>query len=251
MSGHSKWSTIKRKKGAADAKRGKIFTKLIKEITVAVKMGGPDPDANPRLRMAIINAKSNSMPLDNVKRAIAKASGEGDASNYTEIIYEGYGAGGVAVIVEVLTDNKNRAVSEVRHAFSRSNGNLGSSGSVGWMFHKKGSFLFEKESYDEDQLMEMMLEAGGDDIVDDGDIFQVICEPSEFENVKSWFDENDGKYAEAEVTMIPDNTVCLTQVKDANNVLKLINMLEDCDDVQNVYANFEIDDAIEDQIETY
>lgn len=249
MSGHSKWSTIKRKKGAADAKRGKIFTKLIKEISVAVKMGGPDPDANPRLRMAVMNAKSNSMPLDNVKRAISKASGEGDGANFMELMYEGYGAGGVAVVVEALTDNKNRAVSEIRHAFSRSNGNLGANGSVSWMFHKKGNFLFEQERYSEDDLMEMMLEAGCEDMVDGGDVFQVLCETADFEEVKKWFDENNAQYVEAGITMVPDNSVNLTEVKDANNVLKLINMLEDCDDVQNVYANFEIDDAIADDVE--
>ncbi len=249
MSGHNKWSTIKHKKGAADAKRGKIFTKIIKEIAVAVKMGSADPDSNPRLRLAILNAKANSMPTDNVKRAIAKASGEGGSVVYSELTYEGYGAGGVAVVVEVLTDNKNRAVSDVRFAFTKCNGNLGQDGSVSWMFHKKGIFLFDSTKITEDDLMEKMLEAGAEDLVDEGDFFKVVSEFKNFESVKKWFDDNKVEYDEANVTMLPENTVNLTDVKAANSVLKLINMLEDCDDVQNVYSNFEIDDSIADQLE--
>ncbi len=249
MSGHNKWSTIKHKKGAADAKRGKVFTKIIKEITVAVRLGGPDPDMNPRLRMAMLSAKSSSMPLDNVKRAISKASGESGGAIYLELVYEGYGAGGVAVILDVLTDNKNRAVSEIRHAFSRSGGNLGESGSVAWMFSKKGSFLIPKSVCSEEVLMEHMLNAGADDLVDEGDYFQVLCNYTSFEEVKNYFDENKITYEEATLSMIPANNVTLTDVKEANNVLKLINMLEDCDDVQNVYANFEIDDSIADEVE--
>ncbi len=249
MSGHSKWSTIKRKKGAADAKRGKIFTKLIKEIVVAVKAGGPDPDANPKLRTAIMNAKSNSMPKDNITRAIKKAAGDDGGADYMEIIYEGYGPAGVAFLVEALTDNKNRAVGEIRHAFSKNGGNLGKNGSIAWMFARKGAFLFDKEEYDEDSLMEHMLEAGAEDMTDEGANWQILCEVPEFENVQKYFDDNNIKYLSANISMIPENFVEVTDVEVATKLLKLFDALEDLDDVQNLYANFNIPDEIQSQIE--
>ena len=249
MSGHSKWSTIKRKKGAADAKRGKIFTKLIKEIVVAVKAGGPDPDSNPKLRNAILNAKSNSMPKDNITRAIKKAAGEDGGADYMEIIYEGYGPAGVAFLVEALTDNKNRAVGEIRHAFSKNGGNLGKNGSISWMFARKGTFQFDKEKYDEDTLMEHMLEAGAEDMTDEGNTWQILCEVSDFESVQKYFDENNVEYINASISMIPENYVEIKDVETATKVLKLYDALEDLDDVQNLYANFNIPEEIQAQIE--
>jgi len=249
MSGHSKWSTIKRKKGAADAKRGKIFTKLIKEIVVAVKSGGPDPDANPKLRTAILNAKSNSMPKDNITRAIKKAAGDDGGADYMEIVYEGYGPAGVAFLVEALTDNKNRAVGDIRHAFSKNGGNLGKNGSIAWMFERKGTLEFNKENFDEDTLMEHMLESGAEDMTDEGAVFQIICEVTEFETVRQYFDDNNLEYSSATVAMIPENFVEIKDIDVATKLLKLFDALEDLDDVQNLYANFNIDPSIESQIE--
>lgn len=240
MSGHSKWSTIKRKKGAADAKRGKIFTKLIKEITVAVKMGNnPDPEMNPQLRQAIDKAKQNNMPNDNVKRAIKKASGEGEGQSFEESSYEGYGPGGAAVLVRVLTDNKNRTTAEVRHAFSKFGGNLGQDGCVSYMFDKKGMVVIDKEGVDEDALLEAALNAGAEDMKDEDSTFDIYTEPNDFESVRDAIKDGGFTIAQAEVSMIPQNTVQLSGRK-AGTMLKLMETLEDNDDVQDVYSNFDI-----------
>ncbi len=243
MSGHSKWSTIKRKKGALDAKRGKIFTKLIKEITVAARMGGGDPESNPRLRTAIAAAKAENMPKDNIERAIKKGTGELEGTQYEELVYEGYGPGGVAVLVEVMTDNKNRSIAEVRHIFSKHGGSLGENGCVSWMFDKKGLLVFSKDQVSEDDVMTVALEAGAEDIKETEKEFEVIVDPSEFETVKEAFDKAGIPYLVAEISMIPQNTVAL-EGKDAEKMLKLMDALEDSDDVQNAYANFDISDAI-------
>jgi len=241
MSGHSKWSTIKRKKGAADAKRGKAFTKIIKEIMVAARMGGGDINANPRLRTAVLAAKAENMPRDNIDRAIKKGTGELEGVNYEEITYEGYGPGGVAMLVEVMTDNKNRTVAEVRHIFSKQNGNLGEGGCVSWVFEKKGLISIDKGGVDEDRLMEAALDAGALDIKDSGKEFDVTTAPSSFESVKKKLEESKFKSTYAEVTMVPQTTVRLTG-KEAEQMLKLMEALEDLDDVQKVYANFDITD---------
>jgi len=244
MSGHSKWSTIKRKKGAIDAKRGKIFTKLIKEITLAARLGGGDPEANARLRQAILAAKEENMPKDNIERAIKKGTGAvAGGVAYEEVVYEGYGPGGVAVLVEVMTDNKNRTVAEIRHIFSKHGGNLGENGCVSWIFAKKGSITFEKKGMNVDQLMEMAIEAGAEDVVEEDSEIQVLTDPGSFEKVKKAFDARGLKYVEARVGMIPQNTVPLTLPK-AEQMLKLMEKLEDNDDVQNVYANFDIPDDV-------
>ncbi len=243
MSGHNKWSTIKHKKGAADAKRGKIFTKLIKEITVAARMGGGDANGNPRLRTAVLAAKAENMPKDNIERAIKKGTGELEGTTYEEAIYEGYGPGGVAVLVESLTDNRNRTVAEVRHVFSKYNGSMGEAGCVSWMFEKKGYIAFARDAMDEERLMEIALEAGADDVSDSGDEWEVVCEPGTFENVRTAV-ENAGISVEtAHVTMFPKTTVELDK-DNAVKMLKLMDYLEDLDDVQNVYANFDIADDI-------
>lgn len=240
MSGHSKWSSIKHKKGAADAKRGKIFTKLIKEITVAARMGGSgDPDANPRLRSAILAAKSENMPKDNIERAIKKGTGELEGVHYEESNYEGYGPGGAAVLVESLTDNKNRAVADIRHIFNKCGGNLGENGCVAWMFDKKGYFVVEGSVTDEDTLMEIALEAGAEDVRKDGGNFEVICAAEDFESVKASIDEKSIDYIEAEVTMLPQSTASL-QGKEAEQMIRLMDMLDDCEDVQKVYTNADI-----------
>ncbi len=238
MSGHNKWSTIKHKKGAADAKRGKIFTKLIKEITVAAKLGGGDPNGNPRLRTAIDKAKAENMPKDNIDRAIKKGTGELEGVTYEETTYEGYGPGGVAVLVEVMTDNRNRTVSEVRSIFSKCNGNMGESGCVSWMFDKKGLIVFPKET-DFDKLFEAALEAGAEDVADEGDQIEVMSDPSGFIEVREALEKAGFKYESAEITMIPQTMVKL-EGKQAESMLKLMDRLEDNDDVQNVYANFDI-----------
>ena len=240
MSGHSKWSSIKHKKGAADAKRGKIFTKLIREITTAARIGGGDPEANSRLRVAIAQAKAENMPKDNIEKAVKKGTSVGEGGeNYEEQMYEGYGPGGTAVLVATLTDNKKRTTAEIRHAFSRLNGNLAEPGAVAWQFQKKGLITFEKAGVDEDQLMELALEAGAEDISDAGDEMEVYTELSGFEKVKKAFDDAGLKYMAAEVTMVPQATVKL-EGKHAETMLKLIDALEDSDDVQHVYANFDI-----------
>jgi YebC/PmpR family DNA-binding regulatory protein len=241
MSGHSKWSTIKRKKGAADAKRGKLFTKVIKEIMVAARFGGGDINANPRLRAAVLAAKAENMPKDNIERAIKKGSGELEGVHYEDLTYEGYGPGGVAMLLEVLTDNKNRTVADVRHVFSKHNGNLGETGCVSWMFEKKGLILVDKGSVDEDRLMEIALDAGALDVNDTGKEFEVKTDSANFEEVKKALDSAGIKTSYAEVTMVPQTTVRLTG-KEAEQMLKLMEGLEDSDDVQKVYANFDIPD---------
>ncbi len=248
MSGHSKWSTIKRKKGAADAKRGKIFTRLIKEITVAARMGGGDPDGNPRLRSAITTAKSENMPKDNIARAIKKGTGEIAGEVYEEILYEGYGPGGVAVLVDCMTDNRNRTVADIRHYFAKSNGNLGESGCVAWMFEKKGLIIIDKEKISEDELMDLALEAGADDVVEEDTEFHVTSVPEDFDGVRDALEEGGLTFLDASISMIPKNTVEVTDEKPAKALLKLLENLEDHDDVQNVHANFDIDDALMEQL---
>ncbi|MBF0467552.1 MAG: YebC/PmpR family DNA-binding transcriptional regulator [Desulfamplus sp.] len=243
MSGHSKWSTIKHKKGAADAKRGKIFTKLIKEITVAARMGGGDPESNPRLRRAINDAKSQNMPKDNLERAIKKGTGELEGVEYEEITYEGYGPGGVAVLVECLTDNKNRTIADVRYIFSKAGGNIGTDGCVAWMFDKKGLISVDKESSDEDTLMEIALEAGAEDVKDEGDCFEVITDPADFESVKEAIETASIKYQMAEVTMIPQ-TQTRVEGKDAEQMIKFMDAMDDCDDIQKFYSNADIPDEV-------
>ncbi len=238
MSGHNKWSTIKHKKGAADAKRGKIFTKIIKEISVAAKLGGGDPGANPRLRTAIDKAKSENMPKDNIERAIKKGTGEMEGVNYEEIVYEGYGPNGVAVLVEVMTDNRNRTVSEVRSIFTKCNGNMGEAGCVAWMFDKKGLLVFPN-SIDFDKLFEAAIEAGADDVTDEDEQFEVTTDPSSFIEVREALEQAGFKPESAEVTMIPQTLIKL-EGKQAESMLKMMERLEDNDDVQNVYANFDI-----------
>ncbi|OQX60637.1 MAG: YebC/PmpR family DNA-binding transcriptional regulator [Desulfococcus sp. 4484_241] len=236
MSGHNKWSSIKHKKMAADARRGKVFTKLIKEITVAARMGGGDPEANPRLRQAIQAAKDENMPKDNIERAIKKGTGELEGVNYEETVYEGYGPGGAAVLVESLTDNKNRAVSEIRHIFSRHNGNLGENGCVAWMFDKKGYIEVAKDSVDEDSLMEVAIEAGAEDVRESDDTFEVITSVEDLSAVRQALEDASIKYAFAEITMLPQNMVDLGQ-KESEQMVKLLDALDDCDDVQKVYTN--------------
>lgn len=243
MSGHNKWSTIKHKKGAADAKRGKIFTKLIKELTVAARMGGGDIEANPRLRSAVQAAKSENMPKDNIDRAIKKGTGELEGVSYEEANYEGYGPGGAAVLVESLTDNKNRAVAEIRHIFNKAGGSMGENGCVSWMFDKKGYIEFEKSAVEEDVLMETALEAGAEDVREDEDSFEVITAPQDFEEVKAAIDGKSIPYIAAEITMLPQTMLGLTG-KEAEQMVKLLENLEDCDDVQKVYTNADIPDDI-------
>ena len=241
MSGHSKWSTIKRKKGAADAKRGKVFTKIIKEVIIAARSGGGDINSNPRLRTAVLAAKAENMPRDNIDRAIKKGTGELEGVNYEEFIYEGYGPGGVAMLLEVLTDNKNRTVAEVRHIFSKQNGNLGEAGCVSWMFEKKGLISVDKTGADEDRLIEVALDAGALDVKDTGKEFDVTTPPDTFEVVKKKLETTGFKSTYGEVTMVPQTTVRLSG-KEAEQMLKLMEGLEDSDDIQKVYANFDIAD---------
>jgi len=243
MSGHSKWSTIKHKKGAADKKRGKIFTKLIKEITVAARMGGGDPESNPRLRHAINAAKAQNMPKDNFDRAIKKGTGDLEGVNYEEILYEGYGPGGVAVLVECLTDNKNRTIADVRYIFNKAGGNVGTDGCVSWMFDKKGLISVSKENCDEDTLMDVALEAGAEDIKDEGDVFEIVTEPGDFDAVKDAVDEANIVCEMAEITKIPQN---MTPVdgREAEQVIKFMDALDDCDDIQKFYTNADIPDEV-------
>ncbi|MDT8442778.1 MAG: YebC/PmpR family DNA-binding transcriptional regulator [Desulfuromonadales bacterium] len=238
MAGHSKWANIKHRKGAQDAKRGKIFTKIIKELTVAARIGGGDPEANPRLRTAIDKAKQANMPKDNVDRAIKKGTGDLDGVNYEEGLFEGYGPGGVALIVEFLTDNRTRTVADVRHIFSKYGGNLGVSGSVAFLFDRKGLISFSTEN-DFEQLFEAALEAGAEDVKDEGDAYEVFTEPGDFIEVRDAMAEAGLQWETAEVSMIPQNQVQL-EAKQAETMLKLMDALEDNDDVQNVYANFDI-----------
>ena len=244
MSGHSKWSSIRHKKGALDVKRGKIFSKLNKELMVAARMGGGDPTGNPRLRQAIAAAKAENMPKDNIERAIKKGTGELEGVNYDETIYEGYGPGGVAVLVEVMTDNKNRAAADIRYIFNKRGGNLGEAGCVAWMFDKRGLIVFERDQVDEDQILEVALEAGADDVIATEDQFEVHTDPAALERARRAFDQRQLKYSIAEITMVPQNTVQIDNEPQANQVLKLMEAIEDSDDVQKVYANFDIPDEI-------
>jgi YebC/PmpR family DNA-binding regulatory protein len=243
MSGHSKWSSIKHKKAARDAKRGKVFTKLIKEITIAARLGGGDINANPRLRTAVLTAKAQSMPNDNIDRAIKKGTGELGGGQLEEVAYEGYGPAGVALMIDVLTDNRNRTVSEIRFLLSKAGGNLGESGCVGWMFHKRGVIVIEKQAADEDRLMELALDAGADDVVGDDDGFQVLTAVDKFAPVRDALDAAKIPLGSAEITMVPTNTVKVSG-HQAEQVLKLMEDLEDHDDVQSVSANFDIDEEV-------
>jgi YebC/PmpR family DNA-binding regulatory protein len=241
MSGHSKWSTIKRKKGAVDAKRGKAFTKIIKEIMVAARMGGGDINANPRLRSAVLAGKAENMPKENIDRAIKKGAGELEGVTYEEITYEGYGPGGVAMLVQALTDNKNRTVADVRHVFSKHNGNLGETGCVSWMFENKGLILIDKTGVEEDKLLEVALDAGALDVKDNSKEFEITVSPVDYEKVKQTIEGAGFKPTYSEVTMVPQSTIKLVG-KEAEQMLKLMEGLEDSDDVQKVYANFDIAD---------
>ena len=243
MSGHSKWASIRHKKARVDAQRGKIFTRLIKELTVAARMGGGDPDANARLRTAMAAAKAANMPADNITRAIKKGTGELPGVTYEEITYEGYGAAGVAIMIDVMTDNKNRTIAEIRYLMSKNGGNVGANGCVSWMFHKKGIIMVEAEGIDEDELMEIALEAGAEDMVREDDSFQITTEPESFEDVRATLEEKGIPMVSAELTKIPENTVDVSE-KDASKVLRLMDALENHDDVQNVYANFDIPEEI-------
>ena len=243
MSGHSKWSTIKRKKGVADAKRGKMFTKLIKEITISAREGGGDPGANPRLRLAIDNAKAANMPADNIERAIKKATGELEGVTYTEITYEGYGPGGVAMLIEVATDNKNRSVAEVRHLFSKYNGSMGENGSVAWMFNRKGIITLPIQNKTEDEIMDIVLEAGAEDIQTEEDYFEVQTDLESFEPVRKALVAADMQIENASLQWIAKNTVNVSG-DDAEKVMKIIEAMEDSDDVQNVYSNADFDEDL-------
>ena len=247
MSGHSKWSTIKRKKGATDARRGKVFSKLTKEIMVAARTGGGDPDSNVRLRNAIASARAENMPKDNIDRAIKKGIGELEGIHYEEVVYEGYGPGGAAVLVESLTDNKNRTAADIRYIFSKSGGSLGEYGCVAWMFKKKGLILVNKKDTNEDLLMELALEAGAEDIGEDDGRFEVKTPPDKFEKVKGIFDAKGIKYITAELSMIPETYVQL-EGKDAEQMLRLMDALEDNEDVQRLYSNFDISDEVMESI---
>jgi len=240
MSGHSKWATIKRKKAATDQKRGNLFTKLVKEITIAARMGGGDPSGNPRLRLAIDTARMNSMPMDNIQRAIKKGTGELEGASYDEITYEGYGPAGIALIIETATDNRNRTVAEIRHIMSRNNGSLGESGSVSWMFHRKGSIEVPKTAADEDRLMELLLDAGLEDLDgDDEAYYTVLCDVRDLEAVKKAIEDAGIAGENAKIDLVPENYIEL-EADDAGKVIRLIDALEGNDDVQAVYSNMEI-----------
>ncbi len=241
MSGHSKWSSIKHKKGAADARRGKMFTKLIKEITVAARLGGGDPNGNPRLRTAVEAAKAANMPKDNIERGIKKGTGELEGVNYEEMSYEGYGPGGAAVLVECLTDKKNRTVAEVKHLFERNGGSLGEPGCVSWLFDKKGLIVVDKADADEEALFELALNSGAEDVRDDGDEFEIVTDPGDFGSVKQAIEDAGINISVAENGMVPRNTVKL-EGKNARQMISLMEGLEDNDDVSRVYANFDISD---------
>ncbi len=242
MSGHSKWATIKRKKGALDAKRGKMFTKLIKELTIAAREGGGDPTANPRLRLAVDNAKAANMPQDNIERAIKKATGELEGVTYHELTYEGYGPAGVAILVEVATDNKNRIVAEVRHIFSKYGGSMGENGSVAWMFDRKGVISLPKQEKTEDDIMEIILDAGAEDLQAEDEFFEIYTPLESFEPVRKSLVDKDLSIENASLQWIAKNTVPVAG-EEAEKVMKLIEALEDNDDVQNVYSNADIDES--------
>ncbi len=242
MSGHNKWSTIKHKKGAADAKRGKLFSKVIKEITIAARIGGGDADGNPRLRTALNAARAANMPKDNVDRAIKRGTGEIAGVNYEEVTYEGYGPGGVAVMVETLTDNKNRTVAEIRHIFEKYSGSLGESGCVSWIFTKHGVVEVEGANLDEDEVMEVALESGAQDVKKEGQSYEITTEPTDFETVRAAVEAKGWKVELAEITMIPQNTVKL-EGKKAEQMLKMMDALDDNEDMQKVFANFDISES--------
>jgi len=242
MSGHSKWHSIKHKKAATDSKRGRIFTRLIKEMTAAARMGGGDADANPRLRLAVATAKAANMPAENIKRAIMRGTGELPGVSYEDVNYEGYGPGGVAIFMHVLTDNRNRTVAELRHILSKNGGNLGETGCVGWLFERKGYFVVEKAASDEDKLMEIALGAGADDMREDGSNFEILAAPESFDAVRSALESAKIATAAAEISMMPQNYVKL-EGKNAQTMLKLMEALEDHEDIQNVWANFDIDES--------
>ena len=243
MSGHSKWSSIKHKKAAKDAKRGKLFTKLIKEITVAARMGGGDINANPRLRTAVLAARAGSMPGDNIDRAIKKGTGELEGVHYEEVQYEGYGPGGAAIMVQVLTDNKNRTVQEIRHLFAKHGGNLGETGCVAWMFDKKGSITVDKSNIEEERLIGFALDAGAEDVRDEDSLFEIVTQPEDFEKVRDYLDSKKVPMMSAQVSMVPKSTVVLGG-QNAEQILKLTEELEDHDDVQSVAANFDVPDEL-------
>lgn len=244
MSGHSKWAQIKHKKAKVDAQRGRIFTKLIREITVAAKLGGGDPEHNPRLRLAIDKAKENNMPWENIERAIKRGTGELEGVEYVETVFEGFGPEGVAFLVKVLTDNKNRTTGEIRHIFSKFGGHLGAPGSVAWQFEEKGVIYIDKDKATEEQVLEIALEAGAEDVKDEGDSYCVYCAPKDFENVKKAFQERKIEISEADITMIPTSPVRIEDEKVAEKILKLMDALEENDDVQKVFANFDIPESI-------
>ena len=248
MSGHSKWANIKRRKGAVDAQKGRVFTRLIKEIIMAARLGGGDINGNARLRSAVAAAKTENMPKDNISRAIKKGTGEIAGEVYEEILYEGYGPGGVAVLVQCTTDNRNRTVADVRHFFAKNNGNLGESGCVAWMFEKKGQIQLAKKGLTEEALMDLALEAGADDVAEEEESFQVLTAPDAFDAVRESLEKAGLTIVEASVAMIPKNTVEVTEESVARSLMKLMDSLEDHDDVQNVYANFDIDDALVERI---
>jgi len=244
MSGHSKWATIKRKKGKADAERGRMFTRLIKEVTVAAREGGGDPEGNPRLRTAIAGAKAANMPQDNIKRAIMKGTGELPGVTYESVVYEGYGPGGVALFLEVLTDNKNRAVAEIRHVLSKYGGNLGAAGCVAWMFKKCGVVTVDLEAGDEDTIMEIAMDAGAEDIITEAGAYEIISTPDSLEAVRAAIEGKGIPMVSVEIIMRPENSVKLSSEKEANSMLKMYELLEETDDVQKVWSNFDIDQSL-------
>jgi len=248
MSGHSKWSTIRRKKEKMDAKRGRIFTRLIREITVAAREGGGDPDSNPRLRTAIASAKAENMPQGNIERAIKKGTGELPGTRYEETHFEGYGPNGVAILIEALTDNKNRTTADIRRIFTKYGGSLGETGSVTWIFHQKGLVHIEKNNINEDKLLEVSLDGGAEDVSLQGDIYEVTTDPQKFESVKSLLEKENFKILKAELTKAPQSTVQIKDKKVAQKILGLMEALEEQEDVQNVYSNFDIPDEILDEL---
>ena len=248
MSGHSKWSTIKHKKAATDARRGKMFSKILKEITVAARLGGADPKGNPRLRAALLEARSNSVPGDNIDRAVKKGTGELESAVYEEILYEGYGPGGVAVLVEAATDNRNRTAGEIRHAFARNGGNLGEAGCVGWMFHRRGYFAIARGAMDEEKFMDLALELGADDVAIEEDVYEIYTSMEDFLSVQEELERRGVATAASELAMIPQTTVDVPRDK-VNALLRMVDALEDHDDVQNVYANFDIPDSVLELVE--
>lgn len=253
MAGHSKWANIKHKKGKADALKGKVFTKLGRELIVAVKMGGgPNPDANFRLKIAVQKAKAANMPNDNIQRAIQKAAGEQDANNYEELVYEGYGPGGVAIMISILTDNRNRTAGDIRHIFAKNGGNMGETGCVGWMFKQKGVLTIEKEtlSLSEDDLLLLALDKGAEDVkTDDEDVIEIFTDPADFQSAKEGLEEEGIEFSSAEVSMIPDTTVEVTDPEQARLLVRLMDYLDEHDDVQNTYTNFDIPEEILEQLE--